>query len=35
MAPILEVTELRSSYGATPILRGVSLAVADWAPVGV
>jgi branched-chain amino acid transport system ATP-binding protein len=26
MAPILEVTELRSSYGATPILRGVSFA---------
>jgi len=26
MAPILEVTDLRCSYGATPILRGVSLA---------
>ncbi|MBV8616180.1 MAG: ATP-binding cassette domain-containing protein, partial [Acetobacteraceae bacterium] len=27
MAPILEVAGLCSSYGATPILRGVSLAV--------
>jgi urea transport system ATP-binding protein len=27
MAPILKVTELCSNYGATPILRGVNLAV--------
>jgi urea transport system ATP-binding protein len=35
MAPILEVAELCSSYGATPILRGVNLAVGKGEIVAV
>ncbi|MDQ2763480.1 MAG: ABC transporter ATP-binding protein [Pseudomonadota bacterium] len=35
MAPILEVTELRSNYGATPILRGVNFAVGKGEIVAV